>query len=89
MFARSCYAAACSAFGDLTESEWYGHNLLCLGTSVRRISYGTGPRKYDFLTEAHKPFNMLGKFSGSKQEFPKCRFKCVTDWQTGTGNMIV
>jgi hypothetical protein len=61
MFASNCCAAACSAFGELrTSSEWYGHNLLSLGKRVRKISYGTGPRKYDFLTEAHKPFNMLG-----------------------------
>jgi hypothetical protein len=61
MIANSCSTLACSAFGELRNgSEWYGHNLLSLGKNVRKISYGTGPRKYDFVTGAHKPFNMLG-----------------------------
>lgn len=61
MIASSYNTVACSAFSELrNESEWYGHNSLPLGKSVRKASYETAPTKYNYVTGAHKYFNMLG-----------------------------
>jgi hypothetical protein len=60
MIANSCGAATCSAFNELkNESQWYGHNLLPQGNSVRKEASRTEFRKYDFDTAAHNSVNVL------------------------------